>query len=133
MEITILGSGTATPSLDRNASGLMIRAAETWALVDMGPGTLRRMCEAGIDARLIDLILITHFHPDHVSDLAPFLFASKPVAFSLALNRAQRVAVEAVSCITPDIPSGSPSILRNHSITTSSNSAAEGDVCHIIH
>jgi len=76
MEVIILGSGTATPSLERNASGLVVKTAGLHVLVDMGPGTLRRMCEAGIDAKLIDAILITHFHPDHVSDLVPFLFAS---------------------------------------------------------
>jgi len=76
MELVVLGSGTATPTLERNASGLGLHAGGLWGLVDMGPGILRRMCEARIDWREIDLILITHFHPDHVSDLVPFLFAS---------------------------------------------------------
>jgi ribonuclease BN (tRNA processing enzyme) len=76
MEITILGSGTSTPDLHRNASGLAVRASDMWLLVDIGPGTMRRMCEAAIDNKWIDIILITHFHPDHVSDLVPFLFAS---------------------------------------------------------
>ncbi len=51
-------------------------AAGLRVLVDLGPGILRRMCEAGIDYKSIDIILITHFHPDHVSDLTPLLFAS---------------------------------------------------------
>jgi ribonuclease BN (tRNA processing enzyme) len=76
MQLTILGSGTATPSLNRNSSGLVISVPDLLILVDIGPGTLRRMLEAGIDVKLIDAVLITHFHPDHVSDLAPFLFAS---------------------------------------------------------
>jgi ribonuclease BN (tRNA processing enzyme) len=76
MEVTILGSGTATPSLERNASSLAIRTSNLWLLVDMGPGAMRRLCEAGIDSKRIDAILITHFHPDHVSDVVPFLFAS---------------------------------------------------------
>ena len=76
MELIVLGSGTATPSLERNASGLVVRTSRLLTLVDIGPGTIRRMCEAGIDTKLVDLILITHFHPDHVSDLVPFLFAS---------------------------------------------------------
>jgi ribonuclease BN (tRNA processing enzyme) len=74
--VVILGSGTATPRLERNASGLAIQAAGLRLLVDIGPGTLRRMCEAGIDSKLVDVILLTHFHPDHVSDLVPFLFAA---------------------------------------------------------
>jgi ribonuclease BN (tRNA processing enzyme) len=76
MEITILGSGTATPKLARNASGLVVKVGGLWILVDIGSGILRRLCEARIDPKLIDAILITHFHPDHVSDLVPFLFAS---------------------------------------------------------
>jgi ribonuclease BN (tRNA processing enzyme) len=76
MEINILGSGTATPNLERNASGLIVRAGGLWILVDIGPGILRRLCEASIDSKWIDVIVITHFHPDHVSDLVPFLFAS---------------------------------------------------------
>ena len=76
MKITILGTGTATPVLNRNASGLVIEAAGSTVLVDLGPGTLRRLCEAGLDYKDIDIILITHFHPDHVSDLTPLLFAS---------------------------------------------------------
>ncbi len=76
MEVTILGSGTATPQLARNASGLAVRTGTCTILVDMGPGTMRRMCEAAIDAKDIDIILLTHFHPDHVCDLVAFLFAS---------------------------------------------------------
>jgi ribonuclease BN (tRNA processing enzyme) len=34
------------------------------------------MLEAGIDFKSVDMILLTHFHPDHSSDLVPFLFAS---------------------------------------------------------
>ena len=29
-----------------------------------------------VDSKWIDAILVTHFHPDHISDLVPFLFAS---------------------------------------------------------
>ncbi len=76
MEITVLGSGTVTPSLKRNASGLAVRTSKLLVLIDIGPGTLRRMCEIGMDQKKIDVILVTHFHPDHVSDLVPFLFAS---------------------------------------------------------
>lgn len=76
MKITILGSGTITPDKDRNPSGLAVRTPDVLILVDMGPGVLRRMTEAQIDARSVDVVLITHFHPDHVSDVVPFLFAS---------------------------------------------------------
>lgn len=76
MKITILGSGTATPSLERNSSGLFIQTPSLKVIVDMGPGTLRRMCEAHVDYKDIDVIALTHFHPDHVTDFISFLFAS---------------------------------------------------------
>jgi len=76
MEIILLGTGTATQSLKRNASGLAVRCKGRTILVDVGPGTLRRLCDAALDSRAIDVICVTHLHPDHISDLVPFLFAS---------------------------------------------------------
>ena len=46
-------------------------------LIDSGPGILRRMLKVGITYRDIDLLLYTHIHPDHVSELVPILFACK--------------------------------------------------------
>ncbi len=46
---------------------------------------------------------------------------------------AARVAVEAVSCMTPTQSEGRPSISRSHSITRSSSSSAAGEVCQIMH
>ncbi len=76
MKLTILGSGTISPRVERNAAGAVITTAGATIMVDIGPGSMRRMTEAAIDPRSIDAILLTHFHPDHVSDLVPFLFAA---------------------------------------------------------
>ena len=35
------------------------------------------MLEVGITYQDIDLLLYTHIHPDHISDLVPILFACK--------------------------------------------------------
>jgi ribonuclease BN (tRNA processing enzyme) len=77
VEVIILGSGTGVPSLKRGSPGLVVVTEGSRTLVDSGPGTLRRMLEAGFTYHDIDLLLYTHIHPDHVSDLVPFLFASK--------------------------------------------------------
>jgi ribonuclease BN (tRNA processing enzyme) len=74
IDVTILGSGTIA-SKKRNCSGIIVRTGALYILVDIGPGVMRRLAEADIDFRRIDAILVTHFHPDHVSDLIPFLFA----------------------------------------------------------
>lgn len=76
MEIYSIGSGTGVPSLRRGSPGAVIRTGKSVMLLDSGSGTLRRLLEADIDFREIDYLLYSHFHPDHTSDLVPFLFAS---------------------------------------------------------
>ena len=77
MTVTILGSGTCVPSLNRGASSLLVQVGDKRLLVDIGTGTMRRLLEAGFSIYDIDYLLITHFHPDHTGELASFLFALK--------------------------------------------------------
>jgi len=80
-ELTILGSGTGIPSLRRASPGFLIVSDGCNILIDSGSGTLRRMLEVGITYQDVDLLLYTHIHPDHISDLVPFLFACKYAEF----------------------------------------------------
>lgn len=77
MKITILGSGTAVPSLQRNSSGVLIQNDKVNTLVDFGYGNLKQLLNLGITYHDIDRIFFTHNHPDHMCDLIPFLFASR--------------------------------------------------------
>lgn len=77
MKITILGSGTCVPSLQRRPSAAMVTHGDLHILVDCGPGTMHRMLEAGVTIFEIDAVCLTHFHPDHSGELAAFLFARK--------------------------------------------------------
>jgi ribonuclease BN (tRNA processing enzyme) len=74
-ELIIIGSGTGIPSLRRGSPGLVILSDSVKLLIDSGPGALRKMLEVGITYQDIDVLLYTHIHPDHVSDLVHFLFA----------------------------------------------------------
>ena len=47
--VTILGSGTIVPSLARSTCSFLLEAAGMKLLFDIGPGTMRRLLEAGID------------------------------------------------------------------------------------
>jgi ribonuclease BN (tRNA processing enzyme) len=76
-ELIIIGSGTGIPSLRRGSPGLIVLSNSTKLLIDSGPGALRKMLEVGITYQDIDLLLYTHIHPDHVSDLVHVLFACK--------------------------------------------------------
>jgi ribonuclease BN (tRNA processing enzyme) len=46
-------------------------------LFDSGPGTMRRLLEAHTTIFEISHIFYSHFHPDHSSEFAPFIFATK--------------------------------------------------------
>ncbi len=82
MHVTVLGSGTAVPVPDRFPAGYLVRAHERHLLVDLGPGTLRRLAQAGVTPDRIDAVLFTHYHTDHCADLAALLFALRGPAFA---------------------------------------------------
>jgi ribonuclease BN (tRNA processing enzyme) len=77
MRLTILGSGTCVPYHRRGSSAYALQLSQSTILLDCGNGATWKLGKVGINYLDIDYILITHFHPDHTSDLIPFLFATK--------------------------------------------------------
>ncbi len=77
MKVTILGSGTGVPRLERGAPGYFLQFGNNTALLDSGPGTLQRLLAVGGDYRFLDALFYTHTHPDHITDFIPLLFALK--------------------------------------------------------
>jgi len=77
MELIVVGSGTGVPSLRRGSPALAVKAADRLVLFDLGAGTLRSLLRCGLDFSGIDLLALSHLHPDHVGDLVPFLFATR--------------------------------------------------------
>ena len=77
MKLTILGSGTAVPSLQRNSSSLLLQEDGNHSLFDFGYGALHRLLKLGLTYHDIDRVYFTHNHPDHMCDLVPFLFGSR--------------------------------------------------------
>jgi len=75
MRIRFLGTGSIVPDPERSCSSFLLEIPKEKILIDIGAGTLRRMAMEGIDIHSITYIFVTHFHPDHVADLVPFLFA----------------------------------------------------------
>lgn len=76
-KVTILGSGTCVPRLDRSACALLVETGAAKILMDLGPGTMRRMLEYGVGIFDLTHIVLSHFHPDHTSELVPLIFATK--------------------------------------------------------
>ncbi len=89
MNITVLGSGTCVPSLERRPCSILIQWNHMSILVDAGPGIMGQLLKAGVKITDIDLILLSHFHLDHSAEVAPFIFALK---YS-GMNRTKRLTL----------------------------------------
>lgn len=69
MEITVLGKyGPYGKAGGGCTSGYLVKNGEDCIVLDMGSGTLSRLC-AAVDIRQIKHIFISHIHFDHTSDL----------------------------------------------------------------
>jgi ribonuclease BN (tRNA processing enzyme) len=73
MRLTVLGTGTARPVADTAASGVLVQAAETAVLFDIGSGIAARL-EASIGAAKLSGLVVGHFQADHWIDLAPLRY-----------------------------------------------------------
>lgn len=72
-EVTILGSNSATPVLNRNPSGQLLNCNDKYYLIDCGEGTQLQMLRFNLKAARIDHIFITHLHGDHYFGLIGLL------------------------------------------------------------
>ena len=75
MRLTTIGTGTAAPSPTRVCAGHLVEAGADRILLDCGSGIVHRMAGLGIDWMSITHVAITHFHTDHISDLATLMYA----------------------------------------------------------
>jgi len=77
ISVTILGSGTCVPSLKRSSCSVLMKIKNRLLLFDSGPGTMRRLLEAGTTIFDISHLFYSHLHPDHTGELVSFIFANK--------------------------------------------------------
>jgi ribonuclease BN (tRNA processing enzyme) len=75
MKLTILGSGTVIPNAERNSSGYFVEAGKARVLMDCGAGTLHALARYEVDWESMTHIFISHFHVDHIGELASLFFA----------------------------------------------------------
>lgn len=73
MKLTILGSSSATPYLDRHPSSQVLSVNDHLYLIDCGEGTLFRLNSFGFKKNKIKAIFISHLHGDHYFGLIGLL------------------------------------------------------------
>ena len=65
LSITLLGTGAACPSIERNVAGLAVAREGETLLFDCGEGTQRQMMRYGVSFAFRE-IFFTHYHADHM-------------------------------------------------------------------
>ena len=76
IKLTILGSGTAAPRLERNMAGYLLEAGNKKILFDSGPGTIRQLLKLKVNLLDIDDVFYTHLHNDHINDLGAIIWSN---------------------------------------------------------
>ena len=65
LTLTFLGTGAATPTVDRNVAGLALQREGETILFDCGDGSQRQMLRYGVGFSFAE-IFFTHYHADHL-------------------------------------------------------------------
>ncbi|MBT7819774.1 MAG: MBL fold metallo-hydrolase [Chloroflexi bacterium] len=74
-KIVVLGTATNVPDLDHENSHMVLVGEERMVLID-GPGSpFLRLQKAGLDPEKLTDIVVTHFHPDHVSGISTLMMS----------------------------------------------------------
>ncbi len=90
MKLTVLGCGTYISGAKKAASGYLIDNREQPIVLDLGFGAFKNLQKITSPSK-INALFFTHFHPDHTTDLVPFLFhrfglVDKKLAVPLQIN-----------------------------------------------
>jgi ribonuclease Z len=69
IDVVLLGTGNPLPDRDRAGAATLVRAGGRTMLVDTGRGVCMRLAAAGVLPLMLDEVLLTHLHSDHICDL----------------------------------------------------------------
>ena len=108
LKVTLLGTGGMMPLKERALTSLYVSWNGHSTLIDCGEGTQVQIRSAGLSFKAIDLLLLTHFHADHVSGLPGLLLSMGNQGREAPLMIAGPVGVERVvrslRVIAPELP-----------------------------
>jgi len=97
MKLTVLGCYGPYPKARGACSGYLLESQDTKILIDCGNGVLSRLLEYCGNLNNIDAILISHLHPDHMSDLMVLRYA-------IAIGQMKGKVSKSIDLYTPASP-----------------------------
>lgn len=107
--VTVLGTGSPIPDARRAGSAALVEAGGTRLLVDAGRGVLMRLVAVGVLPPMLDAVLLTHLHSDHITDLNDVItthWVMRPVPATLHVYgppRTKEVVDAILAMLAPDI------------------------------
>ncbi len=69
MDITLLGTGGPIPDPNRAGPSTLVTAGDVRLLVDAGRAVVMRLAAVGVVPPMLNAVLVTHLHSDHITDL----------------------------------------------------------------
>jgi ribonuclease Z len=109
MDITLLGTGSPLPDPHRAGPATLVRASGVTLLVDAGRAVVMRLMAARAPVGVLDAVLITHLHSDHITDFGDLIttrwvtsFAPSPLRVVGPVGTAAMVDAVLAS-LAPDI------------------------------
>ncbi len=83
MIVTLLGTGSPTPTFDRFGPAVLVRAGGQVLLFDAGRGATIRTRQLGVQLASINALFLTHYHSDHTAGI-PDVWLTRWIQFSEA-------------------------------------------------
>jgi ribonuclease Z len=72
IKVTLLGTGTPQPVMDRFGASILVEAGGKNLLFDAGRGCLQRLRQLQVENNTFDAVFFTHLHSDHIVGFPDF-------------------------------------------------------------
>src|ERR1035437_3676186 len=69
IKVTLLGTGTPQPSMERFGPSILVQAGSESPLFDAGRGCLQRLRQINLSYGILNGLFLTHLHSDHIVGL----------------------------------------------------------------
>ncbi|MGZ5090979.1 MAG: MBL fold metallo-hydrolase [Burkholderiales bacterium] len=69
LRVTLLGTGSPTPAMNRFGPSTLVEAGEQKFLFDAGRGALQRLTQLKVRWQDVEGVFLTHLHSDHLVGL----------------------------------------------------------------